>query len=95
MQEWEEGRMISYIGLLNELKTRVSNEQTAAMILGEIARDRRMMKISAERRGYANKATQKQLRLLSKLHVDYPEGISKGEASSLIDGELGRKGNHP
>jgi len=72
----------------------VADEQTAARIVSEIARDLRMEQISRERgRGDDGLATPAQLRYLKRLNVQVAPGLKKKQASALIDAELA-KGNN-
>jgi hypothetical protein len=82
----------AYLDLLGEIKGRVNDEATAARILTEVAKDVRMEQIREEREIHPEAATQRQLQFMKRLGVDIPAGVSKTEASRLIDQELGRNG---
>ena len=79
-------KLDTYINLYNEIKEKVQDEQLAATILKEIAKDRRMMEIAAKNNGSANEpATPKQIGYLKKLGVKIEPGLTKQKASELID----------
>ena len=93
MKETMKAKLEEYLGLMNELKGKVADEQTAARIMSEIARDLRMEQISKERGrsgGSNGLATPAQLRYLKKLNVQVTTGLTKQQASALIDAELER-----
>ena len=82
-----------YIELFEKLRQSVSDEQTAVAILQEIGKDGRVEKMrgfpetteaSLDSNG-EQPATSKQLGFLRRLGVKVPQGISKLEASRLID----------
>ena len=75
----------SYINLYEEIKSKVQDEQLAATILKEIAKDKRMMEIAAKNNGNNNKATDKQIGYLKRLGVKIEPGLTKQRASELID----------
>ena len=91
MDEKMKAKLDEYVGLLGELKAKVQDEQTAARILSEIARDLRMEQISRERGrspGSNGLATSAQLGYLKRLNVQVTPGLTKQQASALIDAEL-------
>ena len=88
-----QAKVETYLDLLAEIKEKVGDEQTAARLLTEVAKDVRMDQIREERENHAQPASTKQLQFLKKLGVQHEEGISKTEASRLIDDELGRNGD--
>ena len=92
MDEWQENQVSDYLELLNEVKDSVSNEHTAALIVSEVAKDRRMKRISQQRNSDKEPATVRQKRFMEKLGIDYDEGVSKQQASDLIDEELAKNG---
>ena len=92
MKASKQARLDSYLELLSEIKAKVGDEATAARILTELAKDERMEQIREERANRAEPATTKQLQFMKKLGVQVPTGVSKSEASRLIDEELGRNG---
>lgn len=89
-----------YLDAYGAARDRVGDDLVAVAVMQEIAKDRRMVRISQERNGsYGNgngnghddngsgdgPATKKQINYLKRLNVEFPEGISKKEASALID----------
>jgi hypothetical protein len=93
MDENTKQKLDSYLELLNEIKERTENEQTAIALLQEIGRDQRMERMIDEREARNNEpATIKQKRFMDNLGIKYPKNISKREASALIDEEIGKNG---
>lgn len=88
MDDDMETRLTQYLELLEKVKEKVSNEDTAARIVSEVAKDRRVEQM--HRNG--SSATEKQKAFMDKLGIDYDEDVSKKKASNLIDQELGRNG---
>jgi hypothetical protein len=79
-------RVEEYLKLFNELKERLGEEGVARAILSEVAKDRRMDEIRSEQEAKNGKpATAKQLAFLKHLGVSFKKGITKREASRLID----------
>lgn len=89
MKTSTEARLEHYLGLLDEIKAKVGDELDAVRILSEIAKDERMEQIREEKKIKAEPATTKQLQFMKKLGLEAQPGISKTEASRLIDDELG------
>ena len=98
----ERQRIGHYLDLLNEIKQQGVEESTAVRIVQEVARDRRSEQIREERRngvasngsvntGNGEPATDKQLGYLSTLGVKVPDGLTKKEASALIDAAVGNE----
>ena len=76
-----------YLDLLNALKERTDNEATALFLLQEIAKD---VRTEREHLGRESKlATPKQREFLDRLQVQFDPGITKAQASQLIDTALG------
>ena len=73
-----------YVTLLGTLRQETANESTAVALLQEIAKDRRVKQMNGES-VFVVPATEKQLKYLKKLGIDVAEGITKDEASQLID----------
>ena len=91
MDENTKQKLDSYLELLNEIKEKTENEQTALSVLQEVAKDQRMERMIEEREAKTNEpATAKQKNYMDKLGIKYPKTISKREASALIDEELGK-----
>ena len=80
--------MEKYVELLSELEERAGSEPAAIAILQEMGKDRRN---GAARRNGNGEATEKQLAYLKDLGVEVSPGISKLEASRLIDEANGAK----
>ena len=75
----------AYIELLDEISQRVDNSVEAAAVLLEICKDRRMASIQAENGQKTNLPTDKQLKYLKRLGVEFSDGLTKKEASELIE----------
>jgi len=76
-----------YLELLNALKEKVSDEGNAVRILAEISKDQRMDQMREERESMNGEpATTKQLQYLKTLGVQVAPGLTKKQASRLIDG---------
>jgi len=94
MDENTKEKLTSYLELLDEITTKQKNEQLAAAVLSEVAKDFRMERMIEEREARNGQpATFKQRKFMDNLGIKYPKNISKREASALIDEELGRNGN--
>jgi len=84
-------RLDNYLELLDEISEKTDDERTAVALLQEISKDRRMEQIREERRSNnSDTVTFKQKRFMKKLGVEFPEDITRKEASVLIDEELGK-----
>ena len=80
-----------YLEILSDLKARTKDEALAGRILSEVAKDVRMEQIREEREmKNGEAATTKQLQFLKRLGVDIQPGITKAEASRLIDEQTGK-----
>ena len=91
MEENIHEKLTSYLELLDEIKDKTEDEGTAAVVLQEISKDRRMEEMRQDREAKNSvPATEKQKRFMKKLGVDYPKTITKKEASVLIDEDLGK-----
>ena len=79
-------RVDHYLELLEQLKGKVSDEGSAVRILSEISKDVRMEQIKEEREGMNGEpATMKQLQYLKTLGIQVSPGLTKRQASRLID----------
>ena len=87
-----ERRLENYLDLLSEIKGKVGDETTAVRLLTELAKDERMEQIREERNNKAEPATTRQLQFMRKLGIEIEPGITKTEASRLIDEERGNSG---
>ena len=92
MDEKIKKRLDHYVELLNEVKKHVSNEDTAASMVSEIAKDRRVEMMQKNGNGNGSPATERQKQFMTKLGIDYPDSVTKKEASKLIDEELAKNG---
>ena len=85
-----QGKLEGYLELFEEIKSRVKDDILARTILGEVSKDRRMEQIREEREMKNGElATTRQLQFMKKLGLEIPSGITKKQASLLIDEELG------
>ena len=86
-------RLNSYLELFEEISKKIENETTAAVILTEISKDRRTEQMKKEREAKNNNdesVTYRQKRCMERLGIEFPESITRKEASMLIKEELGR-----
>lgn len=88
MEDQMKSRLAEYLELLEKVKQEVGNEDTAARIVSEVAKDRRVKEMNSN----GSPATEKQKQFMDKLGIDYDEDVSKKEASQLIDEELENEG---
>lgn len=93
------GRLNQYAAILAEARKLAKDEQAALAIVAEVGKHLRVAQMAEERQrrfngngnGNANPngdeqpATQRQLGYLKHLGVDIPKGLTKKQASSLID----------
>lgn len=91
-------KLKSYVEAVRHLAGKVESQRTAARIVCEVARDLRTeekKKMKKSRIGVGDdlskQATEKQLAYLEDLGVPVPEGLTKNQASLLIEVELSRK----
>ena len=86
-----------YLDLLERIKTKVKDEQTAVIILTEISKDRRMEEMKQQRGELRSngQASEKQLAYLKKLGIDLNQhpNVTRAEASALIDQAVAAKEN--
>ena len=93
MEQRNTDRLKHYLELFEEVRQKVNDESTAVALVQEIGKDGRVEKM----RGFPETtvasfdangeplATSKQIGFLRRLGVNVPEGLSKLEASRLID----------
>ena len=75
-----------YLDLFEEIRKRTGDAGLAETILVEAARDRRIEQMKEERAiRNSEPATVRQLQFLESLRVDHEPGITKRQASMLID----------
>lgn len=76
----------SYVELLDEIKTHTENSQDAVGILAEIRKDQRMQQIESKKVINGSlAATENQIAYLKRLGVEFTPGLTRQEASELID----------
>ena len=84
-------RLDNYLELLDEISEKTDDASTAVALLHEICKDRRARQMRNEREAKSsNKVTFKQKRCMKRLGIDFPDDITKKEASVLISEELER-----
>ncbi len=84
--EFVEKRFETYLGLYGGILGKVNSPEVALGILQECARDRRMQEIRQEKeRGNGDAATERQIAFLRDLGVEVEPGLTKRQASQLID----------
>lgn len=78
-----------YAALYDKIIAKVKDEHVARTILSETAKDQRMQAIRDEREAQNGRpATARQLEYLKSLGVKVKPGLTKKQASSLIDEAL-------
>ncbi len=93
MKEDIQAKLGEYLQIYEDLKEKTGDDRAALTLLQEVAKDRRTEEIRGEREAKNNEpATAKQIKFMKKLGMGIPEGVTKKEASMLIDEELGRNG---
>ncbi len=86
-------RLEEYLGLFETVKARVGDEQVACEIVNQVGKDSRCEKLQGSQRSFGGSsgdgnetpATNKQIGYLKRLGVMVPEGVTKYQASELID----------
>jgi len=89
-----------YVALLDELRIRLGDTESALAVLDQIGKDRRVRMMGTRDsglvagNGYSSNgdepATPKQLGLLRRLGINPPAGLTKKSASTLIDKSRGQ-----
>lgn len=75
-----------YLEVLNEIKGKVEDEGSAVRILSEIAKDERMDQMREDREMMNGEpASMRQLQYLKTLGIQIAPGLTKKQASKLID----------
>ena len=88
-----QSKLYEYMKLLEEIKQKTEDERTAVSLLQEISKDRRTAEIREERTVEHNEtASEKQKNFMKNLKIKFPDTVTKQEASTLIDEELGKNG---
>lgn len=89
MESKEMDRLESYIELYDEIREKSESDSAAVAILQEIGKDRRSNQIREEKASVNHElATEKQKRFMKRLGIRFPAGVTKKEASVLLDEEL-------
>ena len=82
-------RLGSYIELYDEIREKTDSDSAAVAILQEMGKDHRSNQIREEKATVNHEvATDKQKRFMKRLGISCPAGVTKKEASALIDEEL-------
>ena len=89
-------RIDNYVKVFNDLKVRTGDERTALTILQEVNKDIRMAQIRAERENGSSsdedeEVTNRQRAYLKRLGVEIPTGLTKKQASAMIDEAVGKE----
>jgi len=78
-----------YLELFQEIRNKVGDDVVARTVMQEVAKDRRMEEIREERElRNGEPATAKQLQYLKNLGVAITPGLTKKQASLLIDNAI-------
>ena len=85
MDSITQNKLGEYLDLLDQLRDRTGNQDSAVALLREIAKDRRTEEIRKERkRSTSEPATDRQKQKLNRLGVKYSGDLTKQIASNLI-----------
>ena len=93
-----QSKLGEYMQLLEQIKQKTQDERTAVSLLQEVSKDRRTAEIRAERgqtdaeTSNSVPATEKQKSFMKNLKIEFPDTVTKLEASKLLDEELGKNG---
>jgi hypothetical protein len=94
MDESTKEKVADYLEVFNEIKKKTDDSTVAIALLSEICKDRRMQEIKEQKEANNNEsATERQKRFMKNLGIKIPQGVTKKEASMLIDEELGKNNN--
>jgi len=86
------GKAEKYLGLFEEVKNRVGDDRIAMSIVQEVSKDRRMDEMREERESKNGEpATVRQLQFMKSLGVEATPGLTKKQASGLIDEALAKE----
>jgi len=84
-------RMKKYLELYAEILKKIDNESVAVTLLTEISKDRRAEQMRNERQTKNNdEVTFRQKKCMQNLGIDFPDDITRKEASVLIKEEIER-----
>jgi hypothetical protein len=89
-----------YVALLDDLRVRLGDTESALAVMDQIGKDRRVRMMGSRDKGLVARssfpgneddpATPKQLGLLRRLGINPPAGLTKRSASTLIDESRGQ-----
>ena len=89
MESIEIERLENYVELYDEIREKTESDEAAVAIFQEMGKDKRSNRIREERSSVQHKpATEKQKRLMRKLGMNFPDGLTTKEASELLRQEL-------
>ncbi len=89
MESIEIERLESYVEVYDEIREKTESDSAAVAILQEMGKDQRSKQIREEKATVNHEvATEKQKRFMKRLGISCPAGVTKKEASALIDEEL-------
>ena len=85
-----QNRMTEYVDLFEEVRGKVGDDQIAVALVEQVGKDSRTELLRANRAASSEDvdptaATRKQIGFLKRLGVEVPAGVSKQDASELID----------
>ena len=86
MDDSTKKKLDEYFELFDAVSEKTKNERITVLILQELCKDKRVRQNKKNSNG--DLATEKQKRLMQGLSIKFPEGITKKEASGLIEQEL-------
>ncbi len=89
MDTYIKNKVDEYVRLYDEIAEKTDSEQVALGLLQEICKDKRMHEIKQERKN-SDGATDKQKQFMKRLGIEFPDNISKKEASVLLEEELAK-----
>lgn len=86
MEEYIQKKLNSYVQLFDDIKDAVGDDGVAKAVFGEVAKDVRIMKMQQERQAREDSpASPAQVKYLRNLGAVIPEGLTRIQASQLID----------
>ena len=89
MESKDMDKLDSYTELYDEIREKTESDSAAVAILQEMGKDRRSAQIREEKTTVNHEpATEKQKRFMKRLGMNIPAGVTKKEASALLDEEL-------
>lgn len=96
-------KLSEYLDLVKEIRREVSEPELVATLVTEFSKDRRVQEMRSERRSLVEishdgdsgndvPATIRQKEFLLKLNVAIPKGLTKNQASELLDQAIADRG---